>query len=244
MRQFTATELLGTWEQGLPQPPSFRALTLLSLAGSGTPPEKLAELPLGWRDAELLRLREAAFGPRIKGMAACPMCAQELELNFNVSDIQVTLPATPPAALGLNLDGHEVRFRLPNSRDLMALPGDGDEAGLKEWLLQRCVLEAKCDGRPTASHELPADIQQAISERMAEADPQADLRLKLTCPQCGHGWHSPIDIAAFLWGELHAWSVRLLREAHVIASTYGWPEADILAMSPWRRQAYLDLIGT
>jgi hypothetical protein len=91
---------------------------------------------------------------------------------------------------------------------------------------------------------LPADVTEAISARMAEADPQADVRLNLVCPQCNHRWQAPLDIAAFLWSEIQAWAVRLLREAHLLASTYGWREADILAMTPWRRQVYLELIGT
>ena len=32
-------------------------------------------------------------------------------------------------------------------------------------------------------------------------------------------------------------------EVHVLASSYGWRESDILNMSAWRRQYYLDLIG-
>ena len=37
--------------------------------------------------------------------------------------------------------------------------------------------------------------------------------------------------------------VRFLRDVHTLASTYGWREADILALSPWRRQYYLALIA-
>ena len=53
----------------------------------------------------------------------------------------------------------------------------------------------------------------------------------------------PLDVAAFFWTELNAWAVRLLREIHALASAYGWREADILALSPKRRDLYLELIS-
>ncbi len=50
------------------------------------------------------------------------------------------------------------------------------------------------------------------------------------------------DIVSFLWNELNAWAIRTLREVHILASAYGWSETDILAMSPWRRQFYLEVL--
>lgn len=243
MRTLTATELLGAWEQGLAQPPARRGLTLLALAAPETPPEELARFSIGMRDAQLLRLRECNFGPSIKGSAACPACGLQLELDFRVADVQVASPVRAPDRLAVRRGDYEASFRLPNSQDLTELPAGGDEAALKRALLQRCLLEIKHAGVPIAADQLPAEVTQAISERMAESDPQANLQLTLVCPQCTHRWQEPLDIVSFLWSEIQAWSVRLLREAHVLASAYGWAEADILAMSPWRRQSYLELIG-
>jgi hypothetical protein len=78
---------------------------------------------------------------------------------------------------------------------------------------------------------------------MSELDPQGDVQIALNCTQCSHRWDAPLDIASFVWSEIHAWVVRLLNEVHALALAYGWRESDILAMSPWRRQAYLELIG-
>ena len=79
---------------------------------------------------------------------------------------------------------------------------------------------------------------------MARADPQADVTFSITCPACGHAWQAIFDIVSFFWREVNAWSYRLLYEVHLLASAYGWREADILAMSPWRRQCYLEMTGT
>ena len=78
---------------------------------------------------------------------------------------------------------------------------------------------------------------------MAEADPQADVQLALVCPACGHTWQATFEIVSFLWAELSAWAERTLADVHALASTYGWREADILAMSARRRQRYLELAG-
>jgi hypothetical protein len=78
---------------------------------------------------------------------------------------------------------------------------------------------------------------------MGQAEPLADLSLAATCPACGHNWQILFDIVSYFWSEINAWSLRLMREVHSLASAYGWREADILAMSAWRRQRYLELIG-
>jgi len=89
---------------------------------------------------------------------------------------------------------------------------------------------------------LPAEVVTAIAQCMAEADPQADVQLALACPQCQHAWEASFDIVSYFWSEIQAWAGRILREVHSLASAYGWREAEILALSPWRRQAYLELI--
>jgi hypothetical protein len=77
---------------------------------------------------------------------------------------------------------------------------------------------------------------------MEEADPLAAIQLALSCPECGYQWQATFDIESFFWSEINAWANRTLHEVHALASRYGWCERDILAMSPWRRQAYLNMV--
>ena len=76
---------------------------------------------------------------------------------------------------------------------------------------------------------------------MAETDPQADVQLALACPACGHTWQATFDIVSFFWSEINAWAYHTLREVHGLALAYGWTETDILALSPQRRQLYLEM---
>jgi hypothetical protein len=238
----TAADLLNVWERGRSHSPVDRALSLLQVATRESPREALAQFGIGRRDAELLKLREKIFGPRMTGHADCPACGQQMEMNFTVAEVQTTtLPELPETCTEIFGDC-EISFRLPNSSDLASLvPGD-DLAVQKRRLVQRCVLNAKCSGQLITADQLGQDTVKALSERMSELDPQGDVQIALSCPQCSHRWDAPLDIASFVWSEIHAWAVRLLRDVHVLASAYGWPESGILAMSPWRRQAYLELI--
>jgi hypothetical protein len=241
MRALTAPELLDAWERGRGEPPVQRALTLLAPACPETPLEALARESVGRRDARLLTLREQTFGSRLVSVTACPACGERLETAFEVADIRVPETGGGEETLRLPVAGRELTFRLPNSLDLAALALCADLEGARRRLLGRCLLAAP--GEELAVDRLPAEALQAVADRMAAADPQGDVELALQCPACSHAWQAAFDIASFFWTEVDAWARVLLHEIHTLASAYGWREADILALSPWRRRTYLELIG-
>lgn len=236
-----ARDLLHAWELGLSQPAPQRALTLLTVADPETSYEALARLSVGQRDTQLLALREQIFGPHIVAVATCPACAHRLELDFHTADIRAEPGAGTDGDLVLELDGYRILFRLPDSRDLLAL-SQGDGADGRRLLLEHCLIAAEHEGQVVSSRELPAPVVAAVSEMMADADPQADVELSLSCPGCGHDWLASFDVFTFFWEEITAWARRLLGEVHLLASAYGWSEADILAMSALRRHLYLEMI--
>lgn len=229
LRPLTPATLLNVWDQGHGLTPARRALVMLA-AASDAPFDALAALTVGERDTALLTLREWCFGARVESVAACPACGEQLELAFGVADVR----AAPPSAdvHELWLDGQQVRFRLPTAGDLLAM-AEGAVTADAAHLLARCVVEG------TATNGAG---QAAIGAAMAAADPQADVRLALTCPACGHAWRAAFDILTFFWAEIDAWAWRTLREVHTLAQAYGWSEGAILALSPLRRQRYLELV--
>lgn len=237
------SELLGVWEQGLDQTPVQRALTLLAASCPEEAPEALAQRSIGQRNALLLTLREWLFGSQFVSVALCPQCGERLELNFAASDIQAAPPGERGESLALDVQGYAVQFRLPNSVDLTAALGYEDPAAAEHVLLERCLLSAQQAGEATPVDALPAQVVAAIVDSMDQADPQANIRLSLTCPACAHQWQAVLDILTYLWRELDAWARRILREVHYLASAYGWSESAILNMRPRRRQIYLAMIG-
>ncbi len=81
-----------------------------------------------------------------------------------------------------------------------------------------------------------------LGERMASADPMAETRLTLRCPECGEEWEETFDIVSFFWAEIEAQAKRLLFEIHTLALAYGWTESEILSLSEPRRALYLEMV--
>lgn len=253
MRNLSAAELLAAWESGLGRSTARFALALLGAAYPDSSAEEIARWSVGRRDARLLALRESLFGSALEGVSTCPLCGRSLELTFRVSDILVQPPqpeppeqADPPVTV--SLDGYRIRARPLNSLDLISIEEVSDLAEARQRLLGRCVLSAVRSAGGSAEEpvadvgELPGAVAEAVAGGLAQADPQADIRLELECSDCGHQWTTPFDISVFLAGEIRSWVRRLLREVHQLACAYGWSEAEILAMTPTRRSAYLEML--
>ncbi len=242
MRSLLAPELLRVWEQGFIQPLLQCGLTLLAAACPETSLDALAKLSIGQRDALLLRLREQTFGPQLTSLVICSNCGERLELNFKVADILVEPEIEAAETYSLNVADYEASFRLPNSLDLAALSKHTPPAAARQQLLQRCLVVYYGQDQTKSLDQVPAEVIEAVTQKMSQADPQAKVRLSLLCPACEHQWLAVFDILSFFWTEINSWAHRILREAHTLASAYGWSETDILTMSPWRRRFYLDML--
>jgi len=244
MGTLSPAELLTAWERCLPLSPVGRALALLELAEPTLPAEAISALPIGTRERELLRLRVSVFGAEITGLVTCPACGETVELAADANEL-IAVAETAPGGTDLTLDrdGYHVCFRLPTSEDLIALAGTPPATDPERFLLGRCLRWAEHEGSPVAASELPDEIIELIGSAMNDHDPLADIQLACACPDCGQAWAAPLDVPAFLWAELTDFATRLLQDIHVLASGYGWREADILALTPTRRRAYLDLVA-
>jgi hypothetical protein len=240
MRVLTAPDILRVWEQGQPQHPVDRALTLLVAGFPGRTREELASLSIGQRDADLLDLREGTFGPLLNCYEECPQCGGRLEFTFTTNHIRV-----PPSPEGekkecaLAFEDWEVKFVLPATIDLAAVAGSASVEGAHALLMKRCILASSRTGAAVPFEELPEEILLRLAARVAECDPQAEVLLDLRCPVCSHAWQRVFDIVSFFWREICAQAKGLMCEVHALARAYGWREADILSMNPSRRQFYL-----
>lgn len=243
MHPLKATEILEVWEHGLSQTPLERSLTLLAAACPESDPESIAAWPIGRRDDHLMQLREWIFGPRLANTARCPQCAERVEWESRISDFRRPGAAenTPSDDLDWSGAGYDVRFHLPTSMDVAAaLQASGQDA--LQGLLRRCIVSARKGGRSCAVSGLPEAVLADLARRMETLDPQADIRIDLTCPQCSHRWSAQFDITGYLWAEIHHWAQQTLNAVHRLAGAYGWSERDILELSPARRQLYLEII--
>ena len=240
MLALNATNLLTAWEQGIAQHPLQRAVTLLALAWPEKTTDEWAGVSIGERDRGLLQLRETLFGAKFEAIASCPKCSERLELTFSTQDLLARGATTASEPLRLTSGGYEVDYRVPTTDDLLAVAGNPGQA--RELLMERCV-EARNDGVAVSASALPDEVVRLLGQKMADADPQAEVQILLTCPACSHHWPTVFDILSYLWGEIEDWAQRLLQDVHSLASAYGWSERDILSMSATRRRLYLEMVG-
>jgi hypothetical protein len=238
----TAATLLRAWEYGATAAPDDRATSLLHSLGAVAAGVRIGELSVGQCDARLFELRRALFGEVLEAVATCTACRAEVEVTVPLGDLQPPLRDDPGPALTVQADGYTLVCRIPRNEDLRVLARHTGEVQLRD-LLERCVLEAiSPGGSPVAPRELPEATVEAIVGTLAESDPGAQTVLRIRCP-CGSEWTDELDIRSVLWSDLTEWVGQVLTEVHLLARAYGWPEADILEMSGWRRRWYLEAAG-
>lgn len=225
-------QCLALYEQGAARHAIDRALLLVSTVGREAGSADWADQPLGRRDAQLLALRCAWFGPHLDAVLACPACH---ELHAVALDLRGFVP---PESDDNNdtIQAAGRRFRRPTSRDLAVIAAAPDVEQATEQLLDRLVLDAAPEGGWSG-----ADID-AAGTALDRADPMAHVTIALRCEGCDHGWQAPLDIAAVLWDELSAQAQAVVHQVHLLASAYGWSEGQILAMPPARRRLYLQQV--
>lgn len=242
MRGLTAAGIVEAFGRGRDVSALERPLALLSAALPDRSPKDLAGLSLGARDALLMKLRQRTFGSSLTSYASCSGCGARLDFDLDIGSILEQDEATvDDAAHTLEEAEFQVRFRLPGSRDVAAASAAGSPAAGTGLLLQRCVLAASRGSRPIPIAELPEAVVSALSERMSELDPMADVPVDLNCGACDKSTRVYLDIGAFFWTEIATLAENLMYDVARLARFYGWSEQEILAMGSARRRHYLEM---
>lgn len=235
-----AGDLIALWERAATAAPLDRDDALLSGLHEAPPAS------LGARNAALLDLRSRLFGRAQLLRSNCLHCGAVSEFSIDCDALSRTLLPVGDASQQhrLEAEGWRVEFRLPDAADLRAASSWSADADVfVQALLQRCVLRCEHEERACPPRELPASVAQALSQRMEALEPGANVSFDLTCPACGQAWSASMDVGGVLWSELQTRAERLLLDVDALARAYGWTEAQVLALSPTRRAAYLQLVG-
>ncbi|HLJ27805.1 MAG TPA: hypothetical protein VKY85_13925 [Candidatus Angelobacter sp.] len=236
MRPFSNSALLDLWERGSGLHPLDQGLLALGWALPGAPGPGPADWPLGRRNKLLLDLHSSFFGPTLEGWSACGVCGEKMEFAIDGRTLAGDAAAETNSDVAVHFKGQS--FRLPSSRDLAEAARQTDTVAAVLCLIRRC------NSGPQSGTEWKAADVEEIGERMAQADPLAEIRLSLKCPACGQQSTETIEIAGFLWSKIEAQAKRMIWEVHTLAAAYGWSEQQILSMSPARRSRYLEMVHT
>lgn len=234
--------LLALWEQALPLQAAAREALLAAACGDA------GAASVGTQRRRLLAALRGWLGERASLHGRCPACGEAVGFDLALAPLLQALDGD--AAAGeqqLEVGDWRLRFRLPMLQDIAELNADGqhpdDIDAFARGLLQRSVIAAEQGGESRAADALPAAVIDALSQRMETLDPAATLAFALACPGCGHAWSAPFDPARALWACLQTAAERTLLEVDALAGRYGWSEPQVLALSPARRRAYLQLAG-
>ena len=239
MKQLTASELLEIWENGWQQSALNNALHLLYKVYDAPNIQAITQLNIGERDARLLELRTILFGQRLINKAKCPKCTESVEWEMDTSDIQLQKPqlSAEPKIFNLQTATYSLRFRLPNSQDML-----NKNALTPRQILLNCILDVKNEEKDCPKEEITEGSLETLAQQMEKEDPQANITMALNCPACHHNWTAVFDILTYLWAEIDNWAKHLVQEIYILARAFGWSERDILNMSVRRRQMYIDML--
>jgi hypothetical protein len=235
MRVLTERDFLSLWENGHRRHSLDRAMLALGAALPETAREELAGWPLGRRNRALIELHGRCFGSKLSGFTACLDCGEKLEVEVKGRALAGPEPVREGEDGPLILFKGET-FRIPCTRDLAGVAREAHPRVAAVRLIEACRV-----GTGRRDDWLDDDLEE-VGERLAEADPLAEIRLRLRCPACGREGDQVLDITAFIWAEMEARVRRLLLDIHALASAYGWGEAEILSLSESRRALYLEMV--
>jgi hypothetical protein len=227
-------DVLALWERACAAAPGARDDALL---GDGAPAS------LSARNAALLALRARVLGATQRLRAACPVCGAALEFTIDCDALARSLQPSADArgVHELRSDGHRIAYRVPEIEDWRAAAASNDFASA---LLRRSIAHCeRDDGAPCDPASVPDAVADALSNALDALEPGACVDFDLRCPECAAQWSAPMDCGAVLYGELRARAEAMLVEVDALARAYGWSEAQVLALSPTRRAAYLQLVG-
>jgi hypothetical protein len=228
IRPPSIARLIDAWDAGLAQHPIDRALTLAG-AYTGLDGAGLAALSIGERDALLVRIRQLVIGDLLAGLCPCAECREGNEFELDTASLP---PTAPPegGVVAISAGDRMVRARLPNSVDLAAVAALDDESAAARAILRRCLVDDAA---------IDDALLAAFDGAMERCEGVAGIEIAFTCSACRAPNRAPFDIAGFLWSEISERVERVIEDVDVLASAYGWGEADILAMSDRRRALYV-----
>jgi hypothetical protein len=212
------------------------ALATRRVVGPDGEPIDVGELPVGDLDVIVVELRRRSLGDSVVGEATCAACGSRVDVALDLASyLQHCRPrpsrrAVPTSEPGCwRLRSGQLEFRLPKVADVLEAAGSPDP---RKTILERCI-----HGVRTA-----AGIRSA-ERTMAGLGPTLLSQVAGLCPECGASAELSFDAREFCLQELRSMASGVIEETHLLAWAYHWSERQILALAPWRRRAYAELVS-
>jgi hypothetical protein len=183
----------------------------------------------------LAALREAVLGQAVLCAFDCPRpgCGERVEASFRLPDfVAAARPGRPRGVVAapnrptwFRFDDAPGAFRLPTAADQCAVLG---QTGAARLLAERCLDPPGMAGA----------LRTRAERAMAVMAPEVSRPVAGRCPACDAGVRAGLHLPALVMAEFRRAAAGLHEEVHLLASTYHWDEAAILALPRSRRQGY------
>ncbi|MGD8834325.1 MAG: hypothetical protein PVJ19_05270 [Desulfobacteraceae bacterium] len=195
-------------------------------------------LCLGDRQYLMLRLSCLAGGDMVWLHPECEQCNKRFDLQIRRSKVPVKSGGKGYPYIEHCFRGKNLRFRVPNGEDELSIRGKPLDRAI-DHLLHRCLVHnGKKAPEKNIIPGLTPDKIETIEHAMDEAAPDVGSRVETVCPECGQPQVVPISIN----GLPDIPMMDLYQDIHLLAQSYSWHEADILALPSWRRKLYIRFI--
>jgi len=220
------------------------ASTLEHVGGEMAVPAAVADLSVGDRQFLMGRLAVGLGLGESWLTARCGRCGEQYDFSVNHSDLPVKEAGEGYPLAEVETSLGPCRFRVPTGADQEFLAGLDDEGVAFRCLVDRCLVALPGHGENGRSHRdmvgaFSSDDVTRIEAALESVSPEVAVLVQAACPACGAP--QGIDVDPYRALSLQS-EVRLLHEIHILAATYHWGEAEILALPLERRRRYLDLI--
>lgn len=174
-------------------------------------------------------------------------CREQMEMGLTMQEItemnnRSLAQEINDSDFAIPIDQKDYYFRKPTGRDQ------------REWLERsesypddETALQAMIDRlwvRDDTGSSMPRDSRwlAAVDNGMKEIDPLVHTELTVSCPVCNCQNVFVLDLEDLLMQKLQKIQRKLLFTVHRLASRYHWSEQQVFAVSPRRRDDYLELI--
>jgi hypothetical protein len=195
-------------------------------------------LPITDLDVLVLHIRQALFGDDIRATPTCPAtgCAELMEIRLGIAAYVAHHESTIPEGVEASepegwfaLPEQGIAFRAPTAGDFADVAALPDAAG---ELARRCLRPA----------DAPEAARRTAERALESIAPDLAGELDAVCPECGTPLTLPFDPLRFCLHELRQQAGSVVEDVHLLAGSYRWGEAEILALPRRRRMAYADLV--
>lgn len=237
-----AVELAVAESTNRTDPPPGRVTAVLTeaLAHIGGRPVEVADvrgLAVGDRQFLMRRLGALLGFDEFWLTATCDQCEAPFDFPIAPATLPVKAAARGFPFVEVDTSLGRRRFRVPTGEDQEAIADMADEGAAVRRVVGLCGVPAEGEKEAPGDGFTDDDIAD-IDATLEEVAPEVATTALAACPECGHSGEVYIDPA--VWMELGTGTI--LDDIHILASTYNWGEAEILALPRERRQRYLRMI--